>query len=132
MRLRTPRSTRTYTLFPYTTLFRSFPGHDHPRVVGYLDVLQRRVVIGGRVAIIGAGGIGFDVAEFLVQDAPSPSLDSTRWMAEWGVDRHFRARGGLVPARPEPSPRQVWLLRSEEHTSELQPLMRTSYAVVCL
>ncbi|HEY9541559.1 MAG TPA: NADPH-dependent 2,4-dienoyl-CoA reductase [Luteimonas sp.] len=91
-----------------------FPGHDHPKVVGYLDVLQRRVVIGGRVAIIGAGGIGFDVAEFLVQDAPSPSLDSTRWMAEWGVDRHFRARGGLVPARPEPSPRQVWLLQRSD------------------
>src|SRR3546814_16115128 len=97
---RPPRSTRPDTLFPHTTLFRS-----HPKVVGYLDVLQRRVVIGGRVAIIGAGGIGFDVAEFLVQDAPSPSLDSTRWMAEWGVDRHFRARGGLVPARPEPSQR---------------------------
>ncbi|MFC3715129.1 FAD-dependent oxidoreductase [Luteimonas soli] len=88
-----------------------FPGHDHPKVVGYLDVLQRRVVPGSRVAIIGAGGIGFDVAEFLVQEAPSPSLDPGRWMAEWGVDRHFRTRGGLVPSRPEPSPRQVWLLQ---------------------
>ena len=91
-----------------------FPGHDHRKVVGYLDVLQRRVVPGGRVAIVGAGGIGFDVAEFLVQEAPSPSLDPARWMAEWGVDRHFRARGGLVPARPEPSPRQVWLLQRSD------------------
>ncbi|WP_344760285.1 NADPH-dependent 2,4-dienoyl-CoA reductase [Luteimonas lutimaris] len=88
-----------------------FPGHDHPKVVGYLDVLQRRVVPGARVAIIGAGGIGFDVAEFLVQDAPSPSLDPARWMAEWGVDARFDARAGLVPARPEPSPRQLWLLQ---------------------
>ena len=91
-----------------------FPGHDHRKVVGYLDVLQRRVVPGSRVAIVGAGGIGFDVAEFLVQEAPSPSLDPARWMAEWGVDRHFRARGGLVPARPEPSPRQVWLLQRSD------------------
>ncbi|WP_417475326.1 FAD-dependent oxidoreductase [Luteimonas mephitis] len=88
-----------------------FPGHDHPTVVGYLDVLQRRVVPGARVAIIGAGGIGFDVAEFLAQDAPSPSLDPRRWMAEWGVDPRFDARGGLAPARPEPSPRQLWLLQ---------------------
>src|SRR3546814_7762810 len=70
-----------------------FPGHDHPKVVGYLDVLQRRVVIGGRVAIIGAGGIGFGVAAFLVQDAPSPSLDSPPWLAERGVARHFRPPG---------------------------------------
>ncbi|WP_027080614.1 NADPH-dependent 2,4-dienoyl-CoA reductase [Luteimonas mephitis] len=88
-----------------------FPGHDHPKVVGYLDVLQRRVVPGARVAIIGAGGIGFDVAEFLAQDTPSPSLDPRRWMAEWGVDPRFDARGGLAPARPEPSPRQLWLLQ---------------------
>ena len=88
-----------------------FPGHDHPKVVGYLDVLQRRVVPGARVAIIGAGGIGFDVAEFLAQDGPSPSLDPARWMAEWGVDAGFEARGGLVPPRPEAPTRQVWLLQ---------------------
>ena len=88
-----------------------FPGHDHPKVVSYLDVLQRRIVAGPRVAIIGAGGIGFDVGEFLVQDAPSPSLDPQRWMAEWGVDRQFQSEGGLTTAHPEPSQRQVWLLQ---------------------
>ena len=88
-----------------------FPGDEHPKAIGYLDVLQRRVVPGRRVAIVGAGGIGFDVAEFLVQEAPSPSLDPGRWMAEWGVDDRFEARGGLVPARPEPAARQLWLLQ---------------------
>ena len=88
-----------------------FPGSDHPKVVGYLDVLQRRVAVGKKVAIIGAGGIGFDVAEFLVQEGESPSLDPKRWMAEWGVDANFDTAGGLVAARPEPPARQVWLLQ---------------------
>jgi 2,4-dienoyl-CoA reductase (NADPH2) len=89
-----------------------FAGHDHPKVVGYLDVLQGRVVPGARVALVGAGGIGFDVAEFLaVAPGESPSLDGKRWMAEWGVDPAFEAPGGLVPARPEPAARQLWLLQ---------------------
>jgi len=87
------------------------PGADHPKVVSYLDVLQRRVVPGAKVAIIGAGGIGFDVAEFLVQDGESPALDRARWMAEWGVDAGFDSPGGLAPPRPEPPARQVWLLQ---------------------
>lgn len=88
-----------------------FPGVDHAKVVGYLDVLNRSVVPGARVAIIGAGGIGFDVAEFLVHEGDSPSLDPRQWMAEWGVDDRFDTRGGLTAARPEPSPRQLWLLQ---------------------
>ena len=88
-----------------------FPGIDHPKVVGYLDVLQRRVVPGAKVAIIGAGGIGFDVGEFLVQEGESPSLDASRWMAEWGVDPAFDAPGGLAKPRPEPAARQIWLLQ---------------------
>lgn len=88
-----------------------FPGHDHPKVIGYLDVLQQRVTAGKRVAIVGAGGIGFDVAEYLAHAGPSPSLDPKHWMAEWGVDGRFEARGGLIPARPDPSPRQIWLLQ---------------------
>ena len=88
-----------------------FPGIDHPKVVGYLDVLQRRVVPGAKVAIIGAGGIGFDVGELLVQEGESPSLDASRWMAEWGVDPAFDAPGGLAKPRPEPAARQVWLLQ---------------------
>jgi 2,4-dienoyl-CoA reductase (NADPH2) len=88
-----------------------FAGCDHAKVVGYLDVLSSRVQCGPRVAIIGAGGIGFDVAEFLAQAGSSPSLDRERWMAEWGVDPQFATRGGLAPTRPEPPARQLWLLQ---------------------
>ena len=88
-----------------------FPGADHPKTVGYLDVLQGRVAPGPQVAIVGAGGIGFDVAEFLVQEAPSPSLDPRRWMAEWGVDPGFESVGGLAQPNPERPARRVWLLQ---------------------
>jgi len=88
-----------------------FPGHDHTRVVGYLDVLERRVVPGARVAIIGAGGIGFDVAEFLVHEGVSPTLDAPRWRAQWGVDFAQRHRGGLTAPVVEPPTRQIWLLQ---------------------
>ncbi|MCR6687300.1 NADPH-dependent 2,4-dienoyl-CoA reductase [Pseudoxanthomonas sp.] len=88
-----------------------FPGSDHPSVVGYLDVLGGRTTAAGRVAVIGAGGIGFDVAEFLVQEGPSPSLDPARWRAEWGVDFEGGGRGGLARPRPEPPAREVWLLQ---------------------
>ncbi|NUS60615.1 MAG: NADPH-dependent 2,4-dienoyl-CoA reductase, partial [Lysobacter sp.] len=56
-------------------------------------------------------GIGFDVAEFLVHDGPSPALDPQRWMHEWGVDPTFEARGGLAKPAPEAPSRQVWLLQ---------------------
>lgn len=93
-----------------------FPGSDHAKVISYLDVLSGRVKVGARAAIIGAGGIGFDVAEYLVHEGPhsdqgSPTLDPARWMAEWGVDPTFEARGSLVPPRPEPPAREVWLLQ---------------------
>ena len=88
-----------------------FPGAGHPSVVGYLDLLGGRVQAGRRVAVIGAGGIGFDVAEFLVQDGPSPSLDPARWRAEWGVDFDGNSRGGLARPRPEAPAREVWLLQ---------------------
>ncbi len=88
-----------------------FPGFDHPKIVSYLDVLEGRVEAGSKVAIIGAGGIGFDVAEFLVQADGSPTLDPSRWMAEWGVDADFDAPGGLAKPQPEPPARQVWLLQ---------------------
>ena len=88
-----------------------FPGHDHARVIGYLDVLERRVVPGPRVAILGAGGIGFDVAEFLVHEGVSPTLDAPRWRAQWGVDFAQRHRGGLTAPVVEPPARQIWLLQ---------------------
>ena len=89
----------------------AFPGADHPKVVSYLDVLSRKVVPGARVAIIGAGGIGFDVAEFLVHEGESPTLDPARWMAEWGVSGDFDGPGGLREPHPEPPARAVWLLQ---------------------
>lgn len=87
------------------------PGQDHPMVMGYLDAVLGNKPLGQRVAIIGAGGIGFDVAEFLTQDAPSPTTDITRWTREWGVDTTFEQRGGLDKPAPETSPREVWLLQ---------------------
>ena len=89
----------------------AFPGADHPKVISYADVLSGRVTVGARAALVGAGGIGFDVAEFLVQEGPSPSLDPARWMAEWGVDASFETRGSLVRPRPEPPAREIWLLQ---------------------
>ncbi|WP_207914969.1 NADPH-dependent 2,4-dienoyl-CoA reductase [Luteimonas arsenica] len=86
-------------------------GGDHPKVLAYDEVLRGEVVPGAKVAIIGAGGIGFDVAEFLVHEGPSPSLDPVRWMEEWGVDPTSSAPGGLKPAAPEPPAREVWLLQ---------------------
>ncbi|MEO6064718.1 MAG: FAD/NAD(P)-binding oxidoreductase, partial [Lysobacterales bacterium] len=88
-------------------------GIDHPKVIGYFDVLIGKRVPGASVAIIGAGGIGFDVAEFLVQPAPSPTTDVPRWLREWGVDTTFTARGGLAAdgGQPEPPSRQIMLLQ---------------------
>ncbi|MET0289651.1 MAG: NADPH-dependent 2,4-dienoyl-CoA reductase [Pseudoxanthomonas sp.] len=88
-----------------------FPGSDHPKVISYVDVLSGRIQVGARAALIGAGGIGFDVAEYLAHDGPSSSLDAGRWMREWGVDPTFEAPGGLVPAQPEPPARELWLLQ---------------------
>ena len=92
----------------------AIPGADHPKVVSYVDVLTGRVVPGGSVAIIGAGGIGFDVAEFLVHDAahPSTTLDAARWRDEWGVDLGYEdRRGGLTQANPVPPARRVCLMQ---------------------
>ncbi|WP_312916056.1 NADPH-dependent 2,4-dienoyl-CoA reductase [Stenotrophomonas sp.] len=89
----------------------AFPGADHPMVVSYLDVLLGRVQAADKVAVIGAGGIGFDVGEFLVHEGPSPALDPARWMAEWGVDPSFESRGALAAPQPEPGARKVWLLQ---------------------
>jgi len=86
-------------------------GQDHPKVHGYADVVSGKVEVGKRVAIIGAGGIGFDVAEYLSQPAPSPTTDIARWTREWGVDMTLSHRGGLGEPEIEPSPREIWLLQ---------------------
>jgi 2,4-dienoyl-CoA reductase (NADPH2) len=89
------------------------PGQEHLSVLSYLDVLTGRRVAGPRVAVVGAGGIGFDVAEFLVQNAPSPTVDLAEWLREWGVADPAIARGGVAGVQPAVSlpARQVTLLQ---------------------
>ncbi len=80
------------------------PGQDGAHVHAYTDVLRGGAEVGGRVAIIGAGGVGFDVATFLAQDGPSPTLDAAAWRREWGVTDPQTARAGLAPEGPAPAP----------------------------
>jgi len=87
------------------------PGADRANVLSYLDVVLLGKPVGKRVAIVGAGGIGFDVAEFLTQAEPSPTTDIARWSHEWGVDPAYRNRGGLAKPVAEPAQREVWLLQ---------------------
>lgn len=88
-------------------------GQDGPNVVSYIDVLRNKVAVGPRVAVIGAGGIGFDVAEYLVHEGTSPTEDLDLWKREWGVGDPEDTRGGLAPegAQPEAPARQVTLLQ---------------------
>jgi len=88
-------------------------GQDHAKVLSYIDVLRHKKPVGQKVAIVGAGGIGFDVAEFLVSEGHSSTVDLPAWLAEWGVTDPAQARGGLSAAGPQVSPpqRQVTLLQ---------------------
>ena len=90
----------------------AIPGQDAPHVVSYIDVLRGQVHVGEKVVVIGAGGIGFDVAEYLVTDH-SPTENLPDWMVEWGVGDPAQARGGLRPEGPQPDApvRQVTLLQ---------------------
>lgn len=91
----------------------AIPGQDGPNVVSYLDVLSGHAQVGQRVAIIGAGGIGFDVAEYLAHHGVSPTEDIAVWNAEWGVGDPQMHRGGLAPEGPQPAApaRQITLLQ---------------------
>jgi len=86
-------------------------GVDHPKVLGYLDVLQGDRPVGERVAIIGAGGIGFDVAEYLTHAGDSGAVAPRKFYAEWGIDTDYAQAGGLTQPQAEPSPRRVHLLQ---------------------
>jgi 2,4-dienoyl-CoA reductase (NADPH2) len=109
------------------------PGIDHPKVMSYVDVLQEGKAVGERVAIIGAGGIGFDVAEFLSHaDGPSdpakPDID--RWLREWGIDRDTSHDGGLSPAGPiMQSPRRITLLQRKAQALGRGLGMTTGWAI---
>jgi 2,4-dienoyl-CoA reductase (NADPH2) len=89
------------------------PGQDGPNVLGYVDVLRGKAKAGKRVAVVGAGGIGFDVSEFLVHEGESPTENLPDWMKEWGVTDPAEARSGLAPegAQPGKPARQVTLLQ---------------------
>ncbi|WP_321884931.1 NADPH-dependent 2,4-dienoyl-CoA reductase [Paraburkholderia bannensis] len=86
-------------------------GAHHAKVLGYLDVLRDGKPVGANVAIVGAGGIGFDVAEYLVHEGESASLDPKKFFAEWGVDTAYAERGGLRQAAVSPAARRVHLLQ---------------------
>ncbi|MEV8337896.1 NADPH-dependent 2,4-dienoyl-CoA reductase [Leucobacter sp. NPDC077196] len=86
-------------------------GLDHPSVVGYLDVLRERVPVGQRVAILGAGGIGFDVAEFLTAEDEEDPADVAAFLSHWGVDAEYRRPGGVTVAVAEPAKRSVVMLQ---------------------
>ncbi|MBT2130197.1 NADPH-dependent 2,4-dienoyl-CoA reductase [Aliiroseovarius lamellibrachiae] len=77
-------------------------GQNSAKVLSYIDVLRDGAPVGDKVAIIGAGGIGFDVAEFLTQAGESPTLNLDEWLAEWGVTDPGETRGGLAPDGPKP------------------------------
>ncbi len=88
-------------------------GQDGPNVLGYVDVLRGKAPVGKRVAVIGAGGIGFDVSEFLVHEGESPTENLPEWMKEWGVTDPADQRSGLAAegAQPSPPARQVTMLQ---------------------
>ncbi|MER6097999.1 NADPH-dependent 2,4-dienoyl-CoA reductase [Streptomyces sp. NPDC001728] len=89
-------------------------GEDHPSVLSYLDVLRDGAPVGERVAIIGAGGIGFDVAEFLTDGGEGASQDPETYFRQWGVDTTYENRGGLRTPERGAAPRQVHLLQRKE------------------
>ncbi|HJV80663.1 NADPH-dependent 2,4-dienoyl-CoA reductase [Noviherbaspirillum sp.] len=87
-------------------------GISHPKVLSYLDVLKNNAPVGRRVAVVGAGGIGFDVSEFLLHDPQVPLPEPLHhWLAEWGVDLKAGSNGGLCAPTPEQPVRQVYLLQ---------------------
>ncbi|NUV32529.1 FAD-dependent oxidoreductase, partial [Streptomyces odorifer] len=94
-----------------TPRFPAIPGVDHPSVVGYLDVLRDQAPVGRRVAVIGAGGIGFDVAAHLTDSGDGASLDADTYFRHWGVDTTYATPGGLREAELPATPRTVHLIQ---------------------
>ena len=88
-------------------------GIEHSKVLNYLDVLKHKKPVGKRVAVIGAGGIGFDVSEFLAHEGESTSLHIDAWLKEWGIDKTITARSGIegMQAVVEPSPRELFMFK---------------------
>ena len=101
----------------------AIPGQDRANVLSYVDVLRHKKPVGKRVAVIGAGGIGFDVSEFLLEEGHSPATDLPLWMKEWGVTDPAEHRSGLAPEGPQPAKpeREVTLLqrKAKAHGKDL-------------
>lgn len=89
-------------------------GLDHPSVVNYLEVLRDKADVGANVAILGAGGIGFDVAEYITAHGASATLEPEKFYREWGIDTSYSEAGGITKAEPESAPRRVALLQRKE------------------
>jgi 2,4-dienoyl-CoA reductase (NADPH2) len=90
------------------------PGADHEKVVTYQQVLNEEITVGKKVAVLGAGGIGFDMCEYLTHEGLSLTLDKEAWMKEWGVDATNTVRGGIKPMEIEESPRKVYMLQRKD------------------
>ena len=92
------------------------PGINHPKVLSYLDAILGRKPVGKTIAVIGAGGIGFDVSELLTHSGVSTSLDREAFWKEWGIDLGLIARGGVEGVKPqvEAAVRQVYLLQRKK------------------
>jgi 2,4-dienoyl-CoA reductase (NADPH2) len=88
----------------------NIPGVQHPKVLDYMQALNG-ASIGKRVAVIGAGGIGFDVCEFLTETSDTAGDEKEKWLKQWGVDLNYQSGAGLCKARVEPPEREVWLLQ---------------------
>ncbi|MHA7269995.1 oxidoreductase [Arthrobacter sp. HLT1-20] len=89
-------------------------GVDHPSVMSYLDVLREKKEVGANVAILGAGGIGFDVAEFITQHGASATLVPEKFYREWGIDEAYRGAGGITTPEPQLPGRRVALFQRKE------------------
>ena len=88
-------------------------GIEHEKVLNYIDVLKLKKPVGKRVAVIGAGGIGFDVSEYLAHEGESSSLNIDTWLREWGIDKSMKARSGIEGMQSEihPSPREIFMFK---------------------
>ncbi len=88
-------------------------GIEHPKVLSYIDVLKHKKPVGQKVAVIGAGGIGFDVSEYLAHEGESSALNIDQWLKEWGIDKSLKARSGIEGVSPEihPAGREIYMLK---------------------
>jgi 2,4-dienoyl-CoA reductase (NADPH2) len=88
-------------------------GIEHEKVLSYIEVLKHKKHVGKRVAVIGAGGIGFDVSEYLAHEGESTALNIDTWLKEWGIDKTFKSRSGIegMEVEMEPSPREIFMFK---------------------